>query len=334
MAQRRESFVVSDHNTATIAAELIESSRESLEVKGGETLTPGEEQKNLENVQRLLSAALAAGLTRDALFLVVGGGVLCDLASFAASIYLRGVKLQLFPTTLLGMVDAAVGGKTGCNFKGYKNMVGTFYPAEEVRVYPALLNTLPESEYRSGLAEVIKAALLGDQELLHLLETRREEVLQRDPGLLEEIISRALGVKVAVVQEDFREGGRRAILNLGHTYGHALESVSGFGVYSHGEAVAWGIGRALELGRLLGITDDAYRKRVETLLMAYGYPLDPVSVSSEELIEAMGQDKKRKEGELRFVVQRGLCSTELLPVERGLVEKSLAAPVETRYDQE
>lgn len=333
MAGIRESFLVNDENTAAIADELVERSRENIEVKGRETISPGEDQKNLENLQRLLSAALDAGLSRDALFLVVGGGVLCDLVSFAASIYLRGVTLQLFPSTLLGMVDAAVGGKTGCNFRGYKNMVGTFYPAEEVRIFPALLNTLPESEYRSGLAEVIKAALLGDEELLHLLESRREAVLRREPGLLEEIIARAVAVKVSVVQDDFREGGRRAILNLGHTYGHALESVTGFGVYTHGEAVAWGIGRALELGRLLGITEDGYRRRVQGLLDAYGYRLEPVSAAAAELIEAMGQDKKRKKGELRFVVQRGLCSTEVVPVDRGVVEESLAAPVETGYDQ-
>lgn len=329
----RESFLLSDANTEAFAEELASRCRGSLEVKRRENLPPGEEEKNLENLQRLLSGALEAGLSRGALFVVVGGGVLCDLGSFAASVYLRGVKLQLFPTTLLAMVDAAVGGKTGCNFRGYKNMVGTFYPAEEVRVYPGLLSTLPEAEYRSGLAEVIKAALLGDEELLRILEGRREEVLRRDPRLLEEIIARAVGVKVEVVRQDFREGGKRAILNLGHTYGHALESVSGFGSYTHGEAVAWGIGRALALGRILGITDDTYRRRVEALLLAYGYALEPVSEAPEQLIEAMGQDKKRSGGELRFVVQRNICSTEVVPVARDLVEESLAAPVDSRYDQ-
>lgn len=329
----RESYILSDTNTEAIAEELATRSRERVVLKRKESLLPGEKEKSLENLQRILSGALEAGMSREALFLVVGGGVLCDLGAFAASVYLRGVRLQLFPTTLLAMVDAAVGGKTGCNVSGYKNMVGTFYPAEEVRIYPALLETLREAEYRSGVAEVIKAALLGDQELLHLLESRREEVLRRDPELLEELIARAVGVKVSVVEEDFREGGRRAILNLGHTYGHALESVGGFGSYTHGEAVAWGIGRALELGRILGITDDEYRRRVERLLLAYGYALDPVSYAPRELIEAMGQDKKRSGGELRFVVQRELCSTEVIPVARELVEKSLAAPVESRYDQ-
>ena len=330
---RARSYLLSDENTAHIAREIAENSAEAVEITVSEMIPAGEGEKNFDNLQAVLSSALEAGLGRDALFLIVGGGVLTDLGSFAASVYLRGVRVQLFPTTLLAMVDAAVGGKTGVNFRGYKNMVGSFYLAEEVRVYPSLLSTLPEAEFRSGLAEVIKAALLGDEELLELLEGQREKVLEREPILMEEIIARAVGVKVDVVQEDFREGGRRAFLNLGHTYGHALESVSGFGRYTHGEAVAWGIGRALELGRLLGITEEEYRRRVAALLRAYDYDIAPVSYSADQLIGAMGQDKKRSSGELRFVVQRDLCTTELVTAERELVEKSLAAKIEARYDE-
>ncbi|MFP4425187.1 MAG: 3-dehydroquinate synthase family protein [Spirochaetaceae bacterium] len=327
-----ESYLLSDENTAPVARELAENSADAVRIRCSDVLVPGEGQKSFDNLQLVLASALEAGLGRDALFLIVGGGVLTDLGSFAGSVYLRGVRVQLFPTTLLAMVDAAVGGKTGVNFRGYKNMVGTFYLAEEVRIYPSLLSSLPEAEFRSGLAEVIKAALLGDPELLTMLEVEREKVLGREPSVIEELIARAVRVKVDIVQEDYREGGRRAFLNLGHTYGHALESVSGFGMYTHGEAVAWGIGRALELGRLLGVTGGEYRRRVATLLTAYGYDIGPVSYAPDQLMAAMGRDKKRSAGKLRFVVQRDLCAAELVTPDPEIVEKSLAAKIEARYD--
>ncbi|MFW6329242.1 MAG: 3-dehydroquinate synthase [Alkalispirochaetaceae bacterium] len=326
----REVLLVSDRNTESVAAEVAAARippASEFTVAGSVTLPPGEDQKSIENVELLLDTALDLGLSRNALFAVFGGGVLCDFAAFAASIYLRGVHLQLFPTTLLAMVDAAVGGKTGTNFRGYKNMVGTFYPADEVRIYPRFVATLSEGEYRSGLAEVIKAALLGEEDLLTLLEQESEAVIRREPSILEEIISRSLRVKVDVVEEDLRESGRRAILNLGHTFGHALESVAEFKGYTHGEAVAWGIGRAMILGELLGVTDPSYRRRVFALLEDYGYNLAPLPYDPKALIEAMGQDKKRLGSQIRFILQRDLGETELLPADPALVEKSLVAEV-------
>jgi len=164
------------------------------------------------------------------------------------------------------MVDAAIGGKTGVNFGAFKNLVGTFYPAREIRICLDFLVTLPEAEYRSGLAEVIKAAMLGDARLFELLESEPDAVRNRDPSVTEELVRRAVSVKAVHVREDLTEQGIRSHLNLGHTFAHALESVAGFGAVAHGDAVAWGIVQALRLGSALGITDPDYRERSEAAL--------------------------------------------------------------------
>ena len=275
--------------------------------------------KTWSAVERVLLAALDRGMDRGGEVLAVGGGAVCDVAGFAASIYLRGVRLTLVPTTVTAMVDAALGGKTGINLRQGKNQVGTFYPAHSLVVVPRVVARLPDSDYLDGLAEVIKTAMLGDARLLALLERRREAVLAREPELVKEFVSRCIAVKARFVAHDLREergaepgpdGTSRAFLNLGHTFGHALESASGF-AWTHGAAVAWGMGRALRLGRRLGLTNAAYADRVERLLRAYGYRLTAPEVSPESLLAAMRSDKKRSGNELRFVLQHDLEQTEL-----------------------
>ena len=275
--------------------------------------------KTWSAVERVLLAALDRGMDRGGEVLAVGGGAVCDVAGFAASIYLRGVRLTLLPTTVTAMVDAALGGKTGINLRQGKNQVGTFYPAHSLVVVPRVVARLPDSDYLDGLAEVIKTAMLGDARLLALLERRREAVLAREPELVKEFVSRCIAVKARFVAHDLREergaepgpdGTSRAFLNLGHTFGHALESASGF-AWTHGAAVAWGMGRALRLGRRLGLTNAAYADRVERLLRAYGYRLTAPEVSPESLLAAMRSDKKRSGNELRFVLQHDLEQTEL-----------------------
>ncbi len=275
--------------------------------------------KTWSAVERVLLAALDRGIDRGGEVLAVGGGAVCDVAGFAASIYLRGVRLTLLPTTVTAMVDAALGGKTGINLRQGKNQVGTFYPAHSLVVVPRVVARLPDSDYLDGLAEVIKTAMLGDARLLALLERRREAVLAREPELVKEFVSRCIAVKARFVAHDLREergaepgpdGTSRAFLNLGHTFGHALESASGF-AWTHGAAVAWGMGRALRLGRRLGLTNAAYADRVERLLRAYGYRLTAPEVSPESLLAAMRSDKKRSGNELRFVLQHDLEQTEL-----------------------
>ncbi|MCA1755116.1 MAG: 3-dehydroquinate synthase [Spirochaeta sp.] len=285
-------------------------------------LSPGESEKSMPVLESILHAGVEHGLSRGDTIVGIGGGVITDLVGFAASVYMRGCHLVLAPTSLLAMVDAAFGGKTGINFAGYKNMVGTFYPAAEVHVAPSVLASLPELEFHSGLGETIKNALLGDEGLVELLEREHGAIVARSPEVLSEVIRRGLLVKCRIVEQDLTETGVRAYLNLGHTFAHALESVAGFGVWTHGEAVAWGTVRAARLGEVLGITPTAYRERIERLFAGYGFRLH-AEASHEKLIEAMWHDKKLKDGRLFFVVQSGVGQTQLVPVEAEILHKVL-----------
>lgn len=264
----------------------------------------GEAQKAWPQIDSLLSRALELSLARDSTLAGIGGGVVTDMAAFAASLYMRGCRLVLVPTTLLAMVDAALGGKTGVDYGGFKNLVGTFYPAHELRLWPGALASLPDRDFRSGLAEAVKHAFLADLRLLELLENRRAAVLAREPAVLEELVFRAVMVKVGVVERDLRETGERAFLNLGHTFGHALESAAGFdGSWTHGEAVCWGMGRAFDLGVALGKTDPAWRDRAGALMAAYGFRSRAPGFRPEAILAAMKNDKKKKGGQVRFVLQ-------------------------------
>lgn len=284
------------------------------------TLESGEAGKNLSQIETVLSRALDSSLGRDSLFVGVGGGVISDMTAFAASLYMRGARLELVPTTLLGMVDAAIGGKTGIDYNNYKNCVGTFYPAERIRIGISALRTLSEAEYRSGLAEVVKTALLYAPKLFQIMQEKKQEILNRNEDLLLEIVKRCVQAKARVVERDLKETGERMYLNLGHTFGHALESVAGFGAVSHGDAVAWGISRALALGERLGVTDPSYTAEVLPVLRSYGWITDaahpvlqgktfPQGSAAAALIHSMKNDKKKKAGKVRFILQREINST-------------------------
>jgi 3-dehydroquinate synthase len=287
------------------------------------SLPAGETSKTWENIHRVLERCASIGMGRDASIGGVGGGVICDMAAFAASLYMRGCGLVLVPTTLLAMVDASLGGKTGVDFMGYKNLVGSFYPASRIVVAAGAVASLPEREYLSGLAEVIKTALIGDETLFLMLEERRSAVMARDPATVEEMIRRCIAVKGRIVQEDPREKGIRALLNLGHTFGHALETASGFTGWTHGEAVAWGMGRALAAGERLGVTDPLLRRRAEALLRAYGFRLDERPTYAA-LAPAFERDKKRRGGKIRLVMAYGMCDVRVTEVAEGDVAAVLA----------
>jgi 3-dehydroquinate synthase len=242
-------------------------------------------------------------LNRDGTFIGVGGGVVGDLCAFAASIYMRGCPLALVSTTLLGMVDASLGGKTGFDLFDKKNLAGTFYPARHVYMPMESLATLPESEWRSGMAELVKTAILeGD----NFLDDLSDASAIKDKSRLANFISRAVCYKGKIVAEDPLETGeRRVLLNLGHTFGHALESVAGLGTISHGEAVAWGIARSCDLGLALGITPHARAEKIKALLIAYNYEggaPHPLMNNAEAFIQALGSDKKKRGGNLTFIV--------------------------------
>ncbi len=296
-------------------------------VPAGETLVvelpAGEEGKNWDSVIRIIDTLLAVPFGRDGVVVALGGGVVCDVAAFAASIYMRGCRLVLIPSTLLSMVDASLGGKTGIDYGTYKNMIGSFYPASEIAIYPFLLKTISEKEYMSGLAEVLKHGFLESGSLFDDLRSKRCKVLERDVAVLNDLIPRSLAVKGSIVEEDPTEQGIRAHLNLGHTFGHALESVLGLGAVPHGHGVAWGIARAIEAGLALGETDPSWAEESLTFLNEYGYDLQIKIPDAEAYFAALKKDKKLKSGKVRFVLQRRRGETFLSPLEDSLLEKVL-----------
>ncbi|GHU12619.1 hypothetical protein FACS1894161_1230 [Spirochaetia bacterium] len=270
-------------------------------------LPSGEENKGWKAVKTILKEGRRRGLGRDGLFLAVGGGVLCDITAFAASVYMRGARLALIPTTLLAMADAALGGKTGIDLDGIKNAAGTFYPAASLFIALKTLESLPEREWKSGMAEIIKAAVLdGGRESLELCRTGLRDGTFRHGETLEKLISLAVKVKGRIVEADPREtGAERALLNLGHTFGHALETAAGLGALGHGEAVAWGMARACELGLALGITPPERAAAITEILSIRGYDTAiPCSVPVDVRLfrEALENDKKKQAGKLRFVI--------------------------------
>lgn len=283
-------------------------------------LEPGEVTKNWESIGKIISRAVEIGAARDSLFVGAGGGVICDMAAFAGSIYMRGAEVVLIPTTLLAMADAALGGKTGIDFQGYKNMIGTFFPAMEVRICIDLLDTLPEREYLSGLAEIIKHGLLRDGEILKILKNQYKAVLARDHNILNELVERSIKVKAWYVEQDAVESGIRAHLNFGHTFGHALESVSDFKGFSHGEAVIWGIIKALKTGVEMGVTDSKWLNEVLSLVEKYSYNFEtPAELNTNDIIAALKKDKKKRGSSVQFVLQKEQGKTFLSPVPEDLL---------------
>jgi 3-dehydroquinate synthase len=303
-----KTIVVCDENTAPLARKIVGSL--PLDFLTILTLIPGEEHKGWEAVETILRSAGSGGLGRDGLIIGVGGGVVCDLTSFAASIYMRGCALALIPTTLLCMVDAALGGKTGFDLEGFKNLAGTFYPAGTIFAPMEALTTLPRKEWKSGMAELIKTALL-DRDPQTFERLRDINPSDCTPGAVLPFIERALKIKGNIVAADPRETGtERALLNLGHTFGHALESALGLGTLSHGEAVAWGMARSCELGLELGITPSPRAEAVLDTLNAWGYMISVEAFLNSGISnktcntfrDALLLDKKKKAGKLRFVV--------------------------------
>lgn len=307
-------LAVSDSNTESYLPSFAEGAR---------VLPSGETHKVWNSVESILEHALELGMARDDIVLGVGGGVVCDVAAFAASIYMRGCRLILAPTTLLSMIDASFGGKTGIDFMSAKNLVGTFYPAELVVINLATLDSLSNREYRSGLAEGIKHAMLGDRDLFELLENRSDDVLGGNRELIERIVEASIRVKGKIVESDPKELGVRRHLNLGHTFAHALESATGFRLVTHGEAVAWGIGRALKTGLALGKTQSTYASRAWDLLRRYGFRLTKIDFDVDTLIGCMGSDKKRSHGELKFVLQREINETFVTEVDQQIIRDVL-----------
>ncbi|MBI5517025.1 MAG: 3-dehydroquinate synthase [Deltaproteobacteria bacterium] len=269
-------------------------------------VTEGERHKTLVSVERVWDACLRAGLSRGRPVVAVGGGVVGDLAGFAAATYLRGVPVVQVPTTLLAMVDSSVGAKTGVDLPEGKNLVGAFHPPTAVLIDPTALGTLPREELSAGMAEVLKHGLLGDPGLFERV-SRGPEALTVDASLL----ARAVAVKLRVVEEDPYEEGLRAVLNLGHTFGHAIERVQGY-AGRHGDAVATGLVAASALSEALGLASPGLGQRVREAVARWGLPTRLRGLSREALTHAMGRDKKRQGRALRFVALRDVGAPELV----------------------
>jgi 3-dehydroquinate synthase len=262
----------------------------------------GEAAKNLTTVEKVARSLVKAAADRQSLLVAVGGGVTGDVAGFVAATYLRGVALVQIPTTVVAQVDSSIGGKTGVNLPEGKNLVGAFYPPRLVLVDPEALKTLPEREFRGGLAEVIKYGVIADANLFAFLEENMEAILKRDAAALAHIIRRSIEIKAQVVSRDEKESGLRETLNFGHTFGHALESATQYKRFQHGEAVAWGMMCAALLGHETIDTPPDAVSRIVALTRRMGPLPEWPKIQSQRLLEFMRSDKKTRAGKLRFVL--------------------------------
>ncbi len=268
-------------------------------------LPAGERYKTLASVQKIYDVAIEQRLERSSTLLALGGGVIGDMTGFAASSWLRGINFIQVPTTLLAMVDASIGGKTGVNHPQGKNLIGAFYQPRLVMIDPEVLRTLPSREWRAGMAEVIKYGIIWDAELLQMLEqaSQLDRLSQVSPNLLAEILRRSAQSKVDVVSQDEKEGGLRAILNYGHTIGHAIESLTGYKVVNHGEAVAIGMVAAGQLAVRLELWTAADAARQDAVIKKTGLPtMLPLGLKISEIVTALSLDKKVQSGQVRFVL--------------------------------
>lgn len=291
---------------ANVAAHYLAPLQSALEADGWAphplVVPAGEASKSAERLGDVYDWALGLGIDRQTPVLALGGGVVGDLAGFAAATLLRGLPLVQLPTSLVAQADSAIGGKTGINHATGKNLIGAFHQPRLVLADPATLQTLPEREWTSGLAEVVKAALIADADFLAWLETNWTGILQREAGAVATLVRRAAAIKAVVVAEDEREAGRRALLNFGHTFGHAIERVAGYGTFTHGEAVALGMRAALHLSQTLH--PDVSFRSADALVARIPVPPGLADLAVADLMRAMQTDKKRRDGRLRFVALR------------------------------
>lgn len=320
----RNAFVLTDRNclryARTIAAGLQAAGLET-EVHG---IPPGESKKSLATAKSLYDALARAGADRRTPLVAVGGGVITDLGGFVAATYMRGIPAFLAPTTLLGQVDAAIGGKTGVNLPQGKNLVGTFTQPAAVFLDPLALATLPAREYVAGLGEVVKYGMIRDAELFEGIEKGIDGVRARDPKILEEIVHRCAAIKADVVNQDEREGGVRAILNYGHTIGHALEAAGEYRLLHHGEAVSIGMEAEAFIGVELGLAGIDVLAAQNRLLKLCGLPTRVRKLPKRKLMAALKLDKKNEKGRSRFVLPEAVGRVRFgVDVAPELIESAL-----------
>ena len=304
-------------SNADVAGPYGEACLNSLKEKGFNVellvIEAGEEQKHLRTVSQIHDAAFAFKLERSSMLLALGGGVVGDMTGFAAATWLRGVGVVQVPTTLLAMVDASIGGKTGVNHPGGKNLIGAFHQPHLVLIDPTTLDTLQIREFRAGMAEVIKYGILGDTDLFLELESCKDPSSPNGLGrtTLESILQRSAAAKASIVAADEREGGLRAVLNYGHTFGHVVEALCGYGTWLHGEAVALGMVAVGELAVQRGNWSRGDAERQKQLIAKAGLPTTWPELNLEAVLHTLQGDKKVRDGQLRFVIPTGIGSVEI-----------------------
>lgn len=320
-----EVLVVTDDNVAPLYLDTITRAL-SFREPGTLVLPAGEEHKTLASVATIIDRLVELGCRRDATIIALGGGAIGDVAGFAAACYMRGIGVVQVPTTLLAQVDASVGGKTGVNHPAGKNLIGAFHQPNAVVADTGTLATLPDREYRAGLAEVVKYGLIRDAGFFDWLEANADAFGQGNLDVLTTAIVRSVRNKAEVVAADEREDGERALLNLGHTFAHALETTTGYRRWLHGEAVAIGLVRAACLSARMGLCSTDVEVRTRSLLERLGLDTSiPDSLEPEELLEAMRLDKKAVAGGLRFVLLEDIGRSRVVPgVDEGDVLEVLA----------
>jgi 3-dehydroquinate synthase len=314
----------------TVAALYLRQLSEALRALGVEVISivleDGERYKDWATLNRIYDALLDRRCDRKTTLIALGGGVIGDLAGFAAATYMRGIPFIQVPTTLLAQVDSSIGGKTGINHPLGKNMIGAFYQPRLVLADTAVLASLPPRELSAGLAEVIKHGLIRDEGFVAWLEQNVEQLLACDPQALAHAVRRCCEIKAAVVAEDERETGVRALLNFGHTFGHAIESGLGYGQWLHGEAVAAGMAMAADLSCRMGFIAQADVERVLALLKRAGLPVAQPGLAPERLLELMALDKKTEAGKLHFVLLDRIGAASVrAEVPAGLLQETMAA---------
>jgi 3-dehydroquinate synthase len=302
-----------------VGAFYLESVKTALSKAGFSVYTieipDGEEYKSLKTLKSIYDRLIDFGFDRNSLLVALGGGVVGDITGFAAATYLRGVPFVQVPTTLLGQVDSSVGGKTGVNHEKGKNLIGAFYQPGLVLIDTATIDTLPEREYLSGLAEVVKYGVVLDGAFFTFLAENVANLLSRDKGCLQKAIKRSCEIKAYIVNKDEKETGVRAVLNYGHTVGHAVETLTSYKKYTHGEAVAIGMAQAAKFSEAMGYCNRAEKERILSLLESLKLPVALPEFSLSDYINAILHDKKMRNGGINFVFNKGLGDFQISRVE-------------------
>jgi 3-dehydroquinate synthase len=286
-------------------------------------LPDGEVFKTWEVLQKIFDGLLENSADRKTTLLALGGGVIGDMTGFAAACYMRGIKFIQVPTTLLSQVDSSVGGKTGINHPLGKNMVGAFHQPQAVIADLDTLKTLPPEELAAGLAEVIKHGAIADHEFLSWIEKNQDALNNCDPAAMEYAVRRSCEIKSQVVAQDEKEGGIRAVLNFGHTFGHAIEAGMGYGAWLHGQAVGCGMVMAADLSVRVGLLSEAEATRLKKIIQALHLPTQPPKLGVNRFMELMSVDKKAEGGEVRYILLNGLGQAKIQTVDDDLVIQTL-----------